>query len=167
MVLILDELERGIVSIRDPARQNQNLSFLQMLSEEANRDRRITLFAAVYDGNREPGSTLKRTPRIELRFRNAGDRAAIVRHRLFSNANTYDRDAARTVVRSYVNTWRKFGVATQDPYVETDGACLSVSPRPCRADLRAHHGKRPAFKARAAPWDCSGRCLTRWTVAVR
>ena len=118
VVLILDELERGIVSIRDPARQNQNLAFLQMLSEEANRDRRITLFAAVYDGNREPGSTLKRTPRIELRFRNAGDRAAIVRHRLFSNANTYDRDAARTVVRSYVNTWRKFGVATQDPYVE-------------------------------------------------
>ena len=118
VVLILDELERGIVSIRDPARQNQNLAFLQMLSEEANRDRRITLFAAVYDGNREPGSTLKRTPRIELRFHNAGDRAAIVRHRLFSNANTYDRDAARTVVRSYVNTWRKFGVATQDPYVE-------------------------------------------------
>ena len=118
VVLILDELERGIVSIRDPARQNQNLAFLQMLSEEANRDRRITLFAAVYDGNREPGATLKRTPRIELRFRDADDRAAIVRHRLFSNANTYDRDAARTVVRSYVNTWRKFGVETQDPYVE-------------------------------------------------
>ena len=89
-----------------------------MLSEEANRERRITLFAAVYDGSREPGSTLKRTPRIELRFRNADDRAAIVRHRLFSNASTYDRDAARTVVRSYVNTWRKLGVETQDPYAE-------------------------------------------------
>ena len=117
VVLILDELERGIASIRDPARQNQNLAFLQMLSEEANRDRRITLFAAVYDGNREPGSTLKRTRGIELRFRDADDRAAIVRHRLFSNADTYDRDAARTVVRSYVNTWRRFGVETQDPYV--------------------------------------------------
>ena len=118
LVLILDELERGIGSIQDPARQSQNLAFLQMLSEEANRERRITLFAAVYDGNREPGATLKRTPRIELRFRNADDRAAIVRHRLFSNASTYDRDAARTVVRSYVNTWRKLGVETQDPYVE-------------------------------------------------
>ena len=118
VVLILDELERGIGGIRDPARQNQNLAFLQMLSEEANRERRITLFAAVYDGSREPGSTLKRTPRIELRFRNADDRAAIVRHRLFSNASAYDRDAARTVVRSYVNTWRKLGVETQDPYVE-------------------------------------------------
>lgn len=118
VVLILDELERGIGSIRDPARQQQNLGFLQMLSEEANRGRRITLFAAVYDGSREPGSTLKRTPRIELRFRDADDRAAIVRHRLFSNADTCDRDAARTVVRSYVNTWRKFGIETPAPYLE-------------------------------------------------
>ena len=117
-VLILDELERGIGGIHDPARQNQNLAFLQMLSEEANRERRITLFAAVYDGNREPGSTLKRTPRIELRFRNADDRAGVVRHRLFSDADTYDRDAARTLVRSYVNTWKRFGVETQDGYVE-------------------------------------------------
>ena len=118
VVLILDELERGIGSIRNPARQQQNLGFLQMLSEEANRGRRITLFAAVYDGSREPGSTLKRTPRIELRFRDADDRAAIVRHRLFSNADTCDRDAARTVVRSYVNTWRKFGIETPAPYLE-------------------------------------------------
>ena len=118
VVLILDELERGIGSIRDPARQQQNLGFLQMLSEEANRGRRITLFAAVYDGSREPGSTLKRTPRIELRFRDADDRAAIVRHRLFSNADTCDRDAARTVVRSYVNTWRRFGIETPAPYLE-------------------------------------------------
>ena len=118
VVLILDELERGIGSIRDPARQQQNLGFLQMLSEEANRGRRITLFAAVYDGSREPGSTLKRTPRIELRFRDADDRAAIVRHRLFSNADTCDRDAARTIVRSYVNTWRRFGIETPAPYLE-------------------------------------------------
>ncbi len=104
LVLILDELERGIGSIRDAARRNQNLAFLQMLSEEANRGRRITLFAAVYDGNKEPGSTLKRTPRIELRFRNADDRAAIVRHRLFSNADSYDRDAARIRIEAPVET---------------------------------------------------------------
>ena len=78
LVLILDELEKGIHNILDPARRSQNISFLQMLSEEAARDNRVTLFAAVYDGNVEPGSILKRTPRIELHFRKAEDRASIV-----------------------------------------------------------------------------------------
>jgi hypothetical protein len=115
--LIFDELERGIHNIVDPARRSQNISFLQMVSEEAARDDRVTLFAAVYDGNVERGSTLKRTPRIELRFRNAEDRASIVRHRLFENAKSYDQDAARALIRSYVNTWRGFGVEVADPYL--------------------------------------------------
>jgi hypothetical protein len=115
--LIFDELERGIHNIVDPARRSQNISFLQMVSEEAARDDRVTLFAAVYDGNVERGSTLKRTPRIELRFRNAEDRASIVRHRLFENAESYDQDAARALIRSYVNTWRRFGVEVADPYL--------------------------------------------------
>jgi len=51
-----------------PARRSQNLSFLQMLSEEAGRSDRITLFAAIHDGAVEPGATLKRVPRVELRF---------------------------------------------------------------------------------------------------
>ena len=117
LVLIFDELERGIHNIVNPARRSQNISFLQMVSEEAARDDRVTLFAAVYDGNVEPGSTLKRTPRIELRFRNAEDRASVVRHRLFENAESYDQDAARALIRSYVNTWRRFGVEVADPYV--------------------------------------------------
>ncbi len=118
LVLILDELERGIQNIGDPARRSQNLSFLQMLSEEAARDNLVTLFAAVYDGNIEPGATLKRTSsRIELHFHKADDRASIVRHRLFQNANSYDMDAAKALIRSYANTWRRFGVDTPDTFI--------------------------------------------------
>lgn len=117
LVLILDELERGIQNIANPARRSQNLSFLQMVSEEAARDNRVTLFAAIYDGNIEPGSTLKRTQRIEVHFRKPEDRASIVRHRLFNNADTYDRDVARALIQSYTNTWRRFGVIAPDGYV--------------------------------------------------
>lgn len=117
LLLIFDELERGITNISDPARQSQNLSFLQMISEEANRSRQVTLVAAIYDGAREPGMTLKRMPRVELRFRKAEDRAAIVRHRLFSDAASYDRNAADHLIRSYVNTWRRMGVQTTDEYL--------------------------------------------------
>src|SRR5688572_8244950 len=64
IVLIFDELERGITNISDPARRSQNLSFLQMISEEANRNNRVTLVAAIYNGAVEPGTTLKRMPRL-------------------------------------------------------------------------------------------------------
>jgi hypothetical protein len=108
LILIFDELERGLSNILNPAKRSQNLTFLQMLSEEANRNRQVTLFAAIYDGSVEPGATLKRiTPRIELRFRNPEDRAAIVRHRLFANADSYDRSAADALIRSYVNAWKQ------------------------------------------------------------
>ena len=116
LILIFDELERGISNIGDPARKSQNLSFLQMVSEEANRNEQITLFAAVYDGTVEPGATLKRVPRVELRFRNPEDRAAVVRHRLFSNADSYDRKAADALIRSYINAWKLLGVETSDDY---------------------------------------------------
>lgn len=128
LVLILDELERGITNISNAARRSQNLSFLQMLSEEAGRDNKVTLFAAIYDGNKEPGSTLKRTPKIELRFRKAEDRAAIVRHRLFTDATTYDRDTARSLIRSYINTWRRFDVETPDAYSERMEATFPFMP---------------------------------------
>lgn len=117
VLLIFDELERGITNITDSARHSQNLSFLQMISEEANRSRQVTLVAAIYNGAVEPGITLKRIPRVELRFRKAEDRAAIVRHRLFSNAATYDRKAADDLIQSYVNTWRRIGVQVKDDYV--------------------------------------------------
>ncbi len=118
LVLILDELERGIDIIPDPTRRSQNIAFLQMLSEEAGREgSHLTLFAAVYDGNKEPGSTLKRTQRIELHFRKPQDRASIVRHRLFKNADSYDKESARSLIQSYINTWRRFGMKVPDGYV--------------------------------------------------
>jgi hypothetical protein len=117
LILIFDELERGITNIADQARRSQNLSFLQMLSEEANRSNKVTIFAAIYDGTVEPGSTLKRVPRVELRFRKPEDRANIVRHRLFINAESYDRAAADSLIRSYINTWDRLGVKTSDEYL--------------------------------------------------
>lgn len=117
LILIFDELERGISNIIDPARKSQNLSFLQMVSEEANRNRQVTLFAAIYDGTNEPGATLKRVPRLELRFRSPDDRAAVVRHRLFSDAETFDKAAADALIRSYVNIWKQLGVETSDEYL--------------------------------------------------
>lgn len=60
IAIILDELEIGFESINRNY-QAKNLSFLQMLSEEALRaeDSSITIFASVYNSNKEPGSTLK------------------------------------------------------------------------------------------------------------
>ncbi len=117
VVLIFDELERGITNIPDASRRSQNLSFLQMISEEANRNQQVTLVAAIYDGAVDPGATLKRIPRLELRFRNSEDRAAIVRHRLFSNAQSYDRKAAEDLIQSYVNTWKRLGAHITDEYM--------------------------------------------------
>ena len=118
LVLIFDELERGISNIGDPARKSQNLGFLQMISEEANRNPQVTLFGAIYDGANEPGATLKRiAPRVELRFRDPDDRASVVRHRLFSNADSYDRAAAEALIQSYINTWKQSGVETTDEYL--------------------------------------------------
>ncbi len=128
LVLIFDELERGISNIVDPARRSQNLSFLQMLSEEAGRSDRVTLFAAIYDGAVEPGATLKRVPRVELRFRNPEDRAAIVRHWLFTDASTYNRSAAETLIRSYVNAWSRLGVATTDEQLSRLKAAFPFLP---------------------------------------
>jgi hypothetical protein len=118
LILIFDELERGLSNIVDPAKSSQNLTFLQMVSEEANRTSQVTLFAAIYDGSTEPGATLRRiTPRIELRFRNPEDRAAIVRHRLFSNADSYDHSAADALIRSYSNAWKHHGVEVSEEYL--------------------------------------------------
>ena len=117
LILIFDELERGISNIINPARKSQNLSFLQMVSEEANRNPQVTLFAAIYDGTNEPGATLKRVPRLELRFRSPDDRAAVVRHRLFTDAESFDKAAADALTRSYVNIWKRLGVDTSDEYL--------------------------------------------------
>jgi hypothetical protein len=88
-----------------------------MVSEEANRNPHVTLFAAIYDGTNEPGATLKRVPRLELRFRSSDDRAAVVRHRLFEDADSSGLDAADALIRSYTNIWKRLGVDTPDEYL--------------------------------------------------
>ncbi len=128
LVLIFDELERGILCIADEAQRQKNLAFLQMISEEANRSPQVTLFATVYDGDREPGATLKRIPRVQLRFRSPEDRAGIVRHRLFEDADSYDREAAEAVVRSWTNAWARLEVPRDDAYLERMRASFPFLP---------------------------------------
>ena len=162
IVLIFDELERGITNIGDPARRSQNLSFLQMISEEANRNNRVTLVAAIYSGGVEPGITLKRIPRLEIRFRKAEDRAAIVRHRLFANADSYDRKAADNLIQSYVNTWRRMSVEVNEDYLDRLKASFPFLPE--LIDLifermgggEAFQGTRGALGLLGAMLDASG-----------
>jgi hypothetical protein len=162
VVLIFDELERGITNIVDPARRSQNLSFLQMISEEANRNNHVTLVAAIYNGGGEPGTTLKRIPRLEIRFRKAEDRTAIVRHRLFSNADSYDHKAAENLIQSYLNTWKRMGVEINDDYLAR--LKLSFPFLPELIDLvfermgggEAFQGTRGALGLLGAMLDASG-----------
>lgn len=128
LVLVFDELERGIQCISNEAQREKNLAFLQMISEEANRSSSVMLFASVYDGDREPGATLKRVPRIELRFRSPDDRAAIVRHRLIENAESYDREAADALIRSYANTWSRVGTPVNEEYIDRMRASFPFLP---------------------------------------
>jgi hypothetical protein len=107
LVLIFDELEQGISVIADPAIQAQNVAFLQMLSEWANRSSQITLLASIYSTAQEPGQTLKRVPNCRLQFAHFEDREKVVLHRLFENAEVVDRNAVTTVVDSYTNIWRR------------------------------------------------------------
>ncbi len=119
LVLILDELESGVRSISEPALRQRNLNFLQMLSEEANRaGSNIALIASVYDGNQEPGLTLKRVPRVELRFQDSADRRKILFHRLFKKSPLVPSPEITAIVQSYLNTWRRFSIVIPADYAE-------------------------------------------------
>jgi hypothetical protein len=107
LVLILDELEQGIKIISDSAARHQNIAFLQMLSEWANRSDQVTLFTSIYSDQGEPGSTLKRVPAVRVQFAHAADRARVVSHRLFENYLDFNPDSASAVVDSYLNVWRR------------------------------------------------------------
>lgn len=117
--LVLDELEMGIRSISDKAIQDQNLAFLQMLTEEAERSetRNITIFAGIYNSAQEPGATLKRVPRIDVKFANVADRTRIVLHRLFENSDSADKKKIENVLTSYRNGWKRKGLPVDDAYM--------------------------------------------------
>jgi len=114
IILIFDELERGIKVISDPALQAQNIAFLQMLSEFSNRSKRVTMFASIYSSQEEPGSTFKRVPRCVVQFDNAKDQSRIILHRLFENYKKFDRASILPVLNSYVQLWNKHAPIDQE-----------------------------------------------------
>jgi len=119
LVLIFDELESGVRSIIDPALRQRNLNFLQMVSEESNRaGSNVALVASVYDGNQEPGQTLKRVARVELRFQDTADRRKILFHRLFAKSPLDPSPDIDGIIESYLNSWRRFGVSIPPGYAE-------------------------------------------------
>lgn len=107
IVLIFDELEQGIRVIADPALKAQNIAFLQMISEFSNRSKQITLFVSIYGDRDEPGSTLKRVPRCEVKFDNTKDRNNVILHRLFENYLKFDRASVTPVIDSYIQLWKQ------------------------------------------------------------
>jgi hypothetical protein len=118
VVLIFDELERGIAAIADEAVRQQNLAFLQMLCEWANRENQVTVFASIYGEKDEPSATLKRVQGgyCHIRFGHAPDKARVVLHRIFENFLEFDQQSARPVVDSYVNLWRNHMRFNADDY---------------------------------------------------
>ena len=119
LVLIFDELENGVRSISDPAMRQHNLNFLQMISEEANRaGSNVLLIASIYDGNLEPGLTLKRVRPVELRFQDSTDRRKVVFHRLFNKSPLAPSSDIDAIVQSYLNAWRRFGIDLPPDYAE-------------------------------------------------
>ena len=107
LILILDELERGIQGITDKNKRIQNINFLQMLSEAANRSNAVTLFVSIYNSSEEPGSTLARVAHESIQFLNNEDKAKVVQHRLFEDFNTKDKKKVDKIVASYVNKMKK------------------------------------------------------------
>jgi len=145
-------------------KESKTWNFLQI----AERDPRIVIRGNAQsppsnDGTVEPGATLRRTRPVDLRFRKPEDRAAIVRHRLFENAESYDRDAAKSLVQSYINAWKKFGIeTTPTPYAARMEGTFPFLPEPGRADLYSHHHRDGRVSGNA---QCAGvvgaQCLTR------
>lgn len=128
LILVLDELERGIQSIPNPAIQTQNVAFLQMLSEWSNRENRVTLFASIYSDLEEPGSTLKRVPSCRIRFEHASDKARVVLHRLFENYIDLKSERCRPVIDSYLSSWRRHGAVQRDDFDSRFSESFPFSP---------------------------------------
>lgn len=131
LVLILDELETGIRSISNDSKRIQNLSFLQMLSEESRRTENasVTIFASVYDSSIEPGTTLKRVNPIDIKFSDVDERMKVVLHRLFQNYETLDHDKVNTLLNSYYNSWNKAGVKVNEQHSEKYFQSFPFSPQ--------------------------------------
>ena len=130
IILIFDELEQGIKIIDDPAKKAQNLSFLQMISEFANRSKQVTIFSSIYSDREEPGSTLKRVPCLRVQFSNSQhhDRSNVILHRLFENSKDFDRSAISPVIQSYVQYWQKYSDIDQQEVSKAFGITYPFTP---------------------------------------
>lgn len=151
LLLILDELEMGIQSLSDQQKA-QNISFLQMISEEAHRSETasITLFASVYNSSNEPGATLKRVqPRIDVKFSELGDRQKIILHRLFENHPSLQRATVEPIVTSYANHWNNVGARLDDKYLDRFMQSYPFSPE--LLDMLLHRVLRREFQGTRGP----------------
>lgn len=129
LVLLFDELESGIRAIGSDSQRQDNINFLQMISEESMRaDSNVVLIASVYDGNIEPGLTLKRVKPTEIRFTDNRDRLHILFHRLFEKSPLAANAEIDNIVRSHANTWQRFGIPANTDYVERLRESFPFSP---------------------------------------
>lgn len=110
IILIFDELEQGIKVIRnDASKQAQNIAFLQMLTEYANRTNNITLFTSIYNEQYEPGSTLKRIQnRVSIQFNQSKEKNKVILHRLFENYINFDINSVSVVIENYIEIYKKY-----------------------------------------------------------
>jgi hypothetical protein len=129
LVLLFDELESGIRAIGTDSHRQDNINFLQMISEESMRaDSNVVLISSVYDGNIEPGLTLKRIKPTEIRFTDSRDRLRILFHRLFETSPFAANPAIDNVVKSYVNGWQRFAITANQEYAERLRESYPFSP---------------------------------------
>ncbi len=151
LILILDELEMGIESITNEHVRRQNISFLQQLSEESNRTENasVTILASVYDANKEPGDTLRRVPRIDVKFTEPLDRQKVVLHRLFKNAQDIERTKVEAIVQSFVNSWKRVGISADEKYVENFNESYPFTPE--LLDMFLHRVPRHNFQGNRGP----------------
>lgn len=147
LVLILDELESGIRAIPNGALRQQNLNFLQMLSEEANRaGSNLAIVASIYDGGLEPGLTLKRVARVELRFRDFFDRRKVLFHRLFSKDPLAPSPEIDATVQSHLASWRRFGIVLPPDYAEDLRVSYPFTPEVLEIVLERIRTSRGGFQ---------------------
>lgn len=147
LILLFDELESGIRAIADENRRQDNINFLQMLSEESMRaDSNIVLIASIYDGSIEPGLTLKRVKPAEIRFTDSRDRLRILYHRLFETSPHAQNPEIDNIVKSYVNAWQRFGIPANQDYVERLRESFPFSPELLEVVLQRIPQSRGGFQ---------------------
>ena len=159
LILILDELEIGFESLSTRTIQAQNLSFLQMISEEAARSENasMTIFASIYNSSKEPGSTLKRVSRVDIKFSEREDKKSIVLHRLFSNYLNYDRSKAESIIQSYTNQWKQNNIKFDEKYSKDFADCFPFTPE--LIDMILNRVLANSFQANRGPLSLLGRLV--------